>query len=143
MFWVHQKQRQAVGNSHRQEDACLISQQRIAFGLSGARLVSRLAPGQAVLKFAAPCVTNLINERGMDLPQRCNREVFRAELTEEKVPVFPHPDPRLTLRESQIEAGGGAAAHTATASAKGMNQPRITGEERVFNPGQAASRDEL
>jgi hypothetical protein len=68
MFWICQEQGQAVGSSHRQEDAGLISQQHIAFRLSKAGLTSRRAAGKAVLKFAAPCVTNLINDRGMDLP---------------------------------------------------------------------------
>jgi hypothetical protein len=68
MFRICQEQGQAVGSSHRQEDAGLISQQHIAFRLSKAGLTSRLAPGKAILKFAAPGVTNLINDRGMDLP---------------------------------------------------------------------------
>ncbi len=68
MFWICQEQGQAVGSSHRQEDAGLISQQHIAFRLGKAGLTSRRAAGKAVLEFAAPCVTNLINDRGMDLP---------------------------------------------------------------------------
>jgi hypothetical protein len=31
--------------------------------------------------------------------------VFHAKLAKEKLPVLPHPDLRLTLPESQIEAG--------------------------------------
>jgi len=54
MFWICQEQGQAVGSSHRQQDAGLISQQRIAFRLSKAGLTGRRAPGKAVLKFAAP-----------------------------------------------------------------------------------------
>jgi hypothetical protein len=79
----------------------------------------------------------------MDLPKRRQREAFRAKLTEENVAVFPHAGLRLTLRESQIEPGGGAAAHPTPPSAKGVDQPGITGEERVLNPGQLAPRDEM
>ena len=68
MFWICQEHGQAVGSSHRQEDAGLISQQDIAFRLSRAGISSRRAPGKAILKFAAPSVTNLINDRRMDLP---------------------------------------------------------------------------
>ena len=68
MFWICQEHGQAVGSSHRQEDAGLISQQDIAFRLSKAGLSGRRAPGKAKLKFAAPSVTNLINDRRMDLP---------------------------------------------------------------------------
>jgi len=112
----------------------LIGQQHIAFRLSKAALTSRRAPGKAVLKFAAPCVTNLINNRGMDLPYRRQRKVLRAKLTKEKIPVLLHSELWLALRESQIEAGGRSAAHPATSSTKGMDQPGIAGEERVFNP---------
>jgi hypothetical protein len=143
MFWICKEHGQAVGCSHRHEDAGLISQQRIAFGLSTAGLTSRRAPGKAVLKVAVPGVTNLINDRGMDLPQRRKCEVFRAKLLKEKVPVLPHSELRLTLRESQIEAGRVSAAHPATASAKGMDQPGIAGEERVFNPCKPSPRDEM
>ena len=128
MFWICQEQGQAVGSSHRQEDAGLISQQRIAFGLSKAGLTNRRAPGKAVLKFAAPGVTNLINDRGMDLPYRRKRKVFRAKLPKQKLPVLPHSELRLAVRESQIEAGRGSAAHPATPSTKGMDQPGIAGE---------------
>ena len=134
MLRIYQEHGQAVGSSHRQEDAGLISQQHIAFRLSKAGLTGRRAPGKAVLKFAAPRVTNLINDRGMDLPYRRQRKVFRAKLPKEKVLVLPHSELRLALRESQIEAGGGSAAHPATASTKGMDQPGIAGEERMFNP---------
>jgi hypothetical protein len=121
----------------------LISQQRIAFRLSKARLVRPRAPGKAVFKFAVRPATHLINDRGMDLPQGRQREPFRAKLTEENVAVFPHPGLRFTLRESQIEAGGGTAAHPATASTKGMDQPGIRGEKRVLDPGLPASRGEM
>ncbi len=70
VFWICQEHGQAVGSSHRQEDAGLISQQHIAFRRSKAGLTSRSlrAAGEAVLKFPATCVTDLINDRGMDLP---------------------------------------------------------------------------
>ncbi len=100
MLRIYQEHGQAVGSSHRQEDAGLISQQHIAFRLSKAGLTGRRAPGKAVLKFAAPRVTNLINDRGMDLPYRRQRKVFRAKLPKEKVLVLPHSELRLALRES-------------------------------------------
>ena len=112
----------------------MISQQHIAFRLGKAGLTSRRAAGKAVLKVAAPCVTNLINDRGMDLPCRRKRKVFRAKLPKEKLPVLPHSELRLAVRESQIEAGRGSAAHPATPSTKGMDQPGIAGEEWVFDP---------
>ena len=67
----------------------------------------------------------------------------RGKLPKEKVPVLPHSGLRLALRESQIEAGRGSAAHPAAAGTKGMDQPGIAGEKRVFNPCQPAPRDEM
>jgi hypothetical protein len=121
----------------------LISQQRVAFRLSKARLVRLRAPGKAVFKFAVRPATHLINDRGMDLPKRRKREAIRAKLPREKVPILAHPGLRFTLRESQIEASGATVAHAATASTKGVDQPGIRGEKRVLDPGQPASRDEM
>ena len=79
----------------------------------------------------------------MDLPERSQREVFRAKLLEEKVPVFPHPRARLALRESEVQPRRRAAAHPTPAGTEGVDQPGITADERVLNPGQPATRDEF
>jgi len=106
-------------------------------------LLSRPVPGQEVLEFAAHCVADLIDNRGMDLPKRRQYKAFCAKLTEKKVPVLLDPNLRFTLRESQIEAGRRTATHPTTPSTKGVDQPGITREERVLDPGQLASRDEM
>jgi len=121
----------------------LIRQQRVAFRLGETGMFSRGAPCQVVFEFVTRCVIDLKNDRGMDLPKRRQREAFRAKLTKEKVPVLPHAGLRFALRASQIEASGRTSANPPAASAKGMDQPGITGEERVFNPGQPAPRDEM
>jgi hypothetical protein len=79
----------------------------------------------------------------MDLPEGRQREVFRAKLLEEKVAIFPHPGPSLACGESEVEPRRRTAAHPTPAGAKGMDQPGIAADERVFNPGQPATQDDL
>jgi hypothetical protein len=71
----------------------------------------------------------------MDLPERRQREVFRAKLLEEKSAIFPHPGARLALRESEVQPRRRTAAHPTPAGTECMDQPRITADERVLNPG--------
>jgi len=71
----------------------------------------------------------------MDLPERRLRELFHAKLTKEKIPVFWHPGVRFTLCESQVQTCRRTAARSTTAGGEGMDEPAITGEERVLNPG--------
>jgi hypothetical protein len=102
-FRVHQQHRQAIGNSHRQQDTSLIGQQRIPGRLRHARLFRRSIPTQAVLEFTRGGTPNLIDLGGMDLPKRRLREMLRAKLLEEKFPVFTHPRTPLAFCESEVE----------------------------------------
>jgi hypothetical protein len=79
----------------------------------------------------------------MDLPEGRRREMFRAKLLEEKVPVFPHSRARLAFCESQVQPRRRTAAHPTLAGTECMDQPGITGDERVLNPGQPAAPDDL
>jgi hypothetical protein len=71
----------------------------------------------------------------MDLAERSQCEVFRAKLLEEKFPIFPHPGARLALRESEVQPRRRTTAHPTPAGSECMDQPRITADERVLNPG--------
>jgi hypothetical protein len=71
----------------------------------------------------------------MDLPERRQRKMFRAKLPEEQFPIFPHPGARLALRESEVQARRRTTAHSAPSGTEGMDQPRITADERVLKPG--------
>jgi hypothetical protein len=140
MFRVHQQNGQAIGGPHRQQDTGLLGQQRVPCGLCNTRWS---IPAQAVLGFAGGCTHNLINIGGMDLAERSQREVFHAKLPEEKFPVFPHPGARLPRRESEVQSRRRSTAQTTAAGTEGMDQPRITADERVLNPGQPATRNGL
>jgi hypothetical protein len=135
MFRVHQQHGQAIGGSHRQQDASLLGQQRIPCGSRNARLFGQSIPAEAVLEFAGGCTQNLIDTGGMDLPERRQREVFRAKLLEEKFPIFPHPGAPLARRESEVQPRRRTTAHPTPAGTECMDQPRITSDERVLNPG--------
>jgi hypothetical protein len=69
--------------------------------------------------------------------------MLRAKLLEEKLPIFPHPRARLAFCESEVELRCRTAAHPAPAGTECMDQPGIAGDERVLNPGQPATRDDL
>jgi hypothetical protein len=79
----------------------------------------------------------------MDLPERRQREVLRAKLLEEKFPISPHSRARLAFCESQIQPRRPTAAHPTPAGTECMDQPGITGDKRVLNPDQAATRGGL
>jgi hypothetical protein len=79
----------------------------------------------------------------MDLPERRQREMFRAELLEEKFPILPHPGARLARRESEVQTRRRTMAHPTPAGPECMDQPRTTADERVLNPGQPATRNGL
>jgi hypothetical protein len=79
----------------------------------------------------------------MDLPKRRQGEMFRAKLPEEKFPIFPHARARLALRESEVQPRRPPAAHPTPAGTEGVDQPGITGDARVLDPGQPATRDDL
>jgi hypothetical protein len=135
MFRVHQQHGQAIGGSHRQQDTRLLGQQRIPCGLRKAWLFRQSIPGAAVLESAGGCTQNLIDTGGMDLPERRQHEVFRAKLLEEKFPIFTHPGARLARRESEVQPRRRTTAHPTPAGTECMDQPRITADERVLNPG--------
>jgi hypothetical protein len=79
----------------------------------------------------------------MDLPERRQREVFRAKLLQEKFPVVPYLGARFAPRESEVQPRRRTTAHPNPACAESMDQPGITGHEWVLNPGQSATRDDL
>jgi hypothetical protein len=143
MFRVHQEQWQAIGGSHRQQDTGLMGQQRIANRSHHARLFPLFTPAAAVLEFAGGCALSLVDHGGMDLPKRRQRKMFYPKLPEEELPIFPHPRARLAFCESEVEPRRGTAAHPTPAGTEGMDQPGITGHERVLNPAQPATRDDL
>ena len=117
-FRVHQQHGQAIRGSYRQQDTSLIGQQRIARGLRNAKPFRHSIPAEAVLEFAGRSTKNLIDTGGMDLPERSQREVFRAKLLEEKLPIFPHPRARLTRVNPRFSPEDG---------------PRLTPPRRVLN----------
>ena len=120
-----------------------MGQQRIPGRLRHARLFRHSILAPAVLEFAAGCALNLVDHGGMDLPKRRQREMFHPKLLGEKSPIFPHPRARLAFCESEVEPRRRTAAHPAPAGTEGMDQPGITGDERVLNPAQAATRDDM
>jgi len=139
MFGVHQQYGQAVGGSHRKQDSGLPGQQRVPFGLRDARLLRLIIPAQAALEFAGGCPPDLIDAGGMDLADRSQREVFHAKLPEERLPILPHPGMQFAHGESEIQPRRRAMAYPAPAGTECMDQPRITPDERVLNPGEPAA----
>jgi hypothetical protein len=142
-FRVHQKHGQAIGGSHRQQDARLNGQQRITFRLGKAGMFGQGVAAQAVLEFAAGCALNVIDSGGMDLPKRRQGEVLHAKLLKEKFSIFPYPGALFALRESQVQPRRRSAAHSTAASTECMGQPGITGDEWVLDPSQPATGDDL
>jgi hypothetical protein len=142
-FRIHQQHGQAIRGPHRQQDASLIGQQRIARGSRHTSLFRHSIPAEAVLEFAGGSTKHLIDTGGMDLPERSQREVFHAELLEEKCPIFPHPRARLALCESEVQPRRRTAAHTTPAGTEGVDQPGITADKRVLNPRQPATPNGL
>jgi hypothetical protein len=143
MFRVDQQQGQAIGGSDRQQDTDLLGQQRVPYGLRNSRLFRQTIPAAAVLEFAGGSTPNLIDTGGMDLAERSQCVAFHTKLPEEKLPIFPHPGGRLALRESKVQPRRRTTAHATPAGTECMDQPGITADERVLNPGQPAARNDL
>jgi hypothetical protein len=79
----------------------------------------------------------------MDLPERRQGEVFHAKLLKEKFPISPYPGALFALRESEVQPRGRTAAHPTAAGTECMDQPRVAGDERVLDPSQPDTGDDL
>ena len=85
---------------------------------------------------------NLINNCGMDLPKGSQHEMFRAKLLQEEFLIFLRSRARLARCEPRVQPLREAGPDS-PAGAECMDQPRITGHQRVLNPGQTAPRKGL